>query len=56
MSEHVVAIMAASIGGASLFAAVVGHRSGDDRRDVRLLAVIGSAMSGLALAVFLSRI
>lgn len=52
MSEHALPILIGTIGGASLVAAIVGSRVGNDKRDVRLLALIGSAMSGLALTLF----
>jgi hypothetical protein len=52
MSEHALPVLLGTIGGASLFAAIVGRRVGNDKRDIRLLALIGSAMSGLAVTLF----
>lgn len=52
MSEYALPILLGTIGGASLFAAIVGRHVGNDKRDVRLLALIGSTMSGLAFALF----
>ncbi len=51
MSEHALPILVGTIGAASLIAAVVGHRIGNDKRDIRLLTLLGSAMSCLSLTL-----
>lgn len=52
MSEHALPILIGTVGAASLIGAITGHRVGNDKRDVQLLTLIGSAMSGVALTLF----
>lgn len=49
MSDLHAVLLVATVGGALLLAAAVGHRRGDDRADVRLMLGSAAAFGGLAL-------
>ena len=51
MNEDMLTIMAAALGACCLLAAFLGHRSGDEKRDVRLVMGIGVAFAGFALII-----
>lgn len=51
MNEHMLTIMAASLGACLLLAAFLGNRSGKDKRDVRLMMGSGAALGGIALII-----
>ena len=57
MSETHTVLLVATLAGALLLAGVIGHRSGDDRADVRLMLGSAAALGGLALILlsFLQR-
>lgn len=45
------ALLLLSLAGACLVAVFLGHRQGNEARDVRLLAGIAAALGGIALVV-----
>ena len=51
MNEDMLTIMAAGLGACCLLAAFLGHRSGDEKRDVQLMMGIGVAFAGIALII-----
>lgn len=51
MTDHALLMLLGIIGGACLVAAIFGHRVGNDRRDVRLMALLGSTLGSAALAL-----
>lgn len=52
MNDEGFAIMTAVLGASCLLAAFLGHRAGNEKRDVRLMAGGGAALGGIALVVF----
>lgn len=53
MSGQSFTIMAAVLGACCLLAAYLGHRGGNEKRDVRLMMGCGAALGGVAL-IFLA--
>ena len=51
MNEHMLTIMAASLGACCLLAAFLGNRSENEKRDVRLMMGVGVALGGIALII-----
>jgi hypothetical protein len=52
MNEDMLTIMAASLGACCLLAVFLGHRSGSEKRDMRLMMGSGAALGGIALIIF----
>lgn len=51
MSGQSLIVMAAVLGACCLLAAYLGHRGGNEKRDVRLMMGSGAAFGGVALIV-----
>lgn len=52
MTDHSFVFLLAAIAAACPVAAVMGHRMGNEKRDVRVMAAAAGALGSAALAVF----
>jgi hypothetical protein len=52
MNEDILTVMAACLGACCLLAVFLGNRSGNEKRDMRLMMGSGAALGGVALIIF----